>query len=96
VYGTIRSQTTEAIEVEATDVDQAKEAVEAKLPPDAEVIECRSSSRGSGPVQVQATVRSTTSVPHEAVGDDYETAYARYRASIPEGWISLGIAADRS
>lgn len=91
VYGRLRSQATQTIEVEAVTVDAAKAKVLANLPANVDVIEFRHESRGSGPVTMHATTRSTDTVPHEVTGEDYAAAYAQYRATIPDGYISLGI-----
>ena len=91
VYGRLRSQATQTIQVEAATVEDAKAKVLAGLPANVDVIEFRHDSRGTGPVTLTATTRSTDTVPHEVTADDYATAYAQYRATIPAGYISLGI-----
>ncbi|MCS5524765.1 hypothetical protein NY551_18680 [Curtobacterium flaccumfaciens pv. oortii] len=52
------------------------------------------SSTASGDITIRAVARSTSTQPHEATGRDYATAIDAYRASIPEGWISLHVTVE--
>ena len=96
VYGVLRLKATETVEVQAATVEEAKATVLAGLPAGTDVIEFRHESHGNGPVTLHATTRSTATVSPEATGDHYESALAQYRATVPDGYVSLGIAVERA